>query len=232
MLDQALACADGRQAGMLDLIYCAGNNRSLMQVAFDSGWMLGVRSDRASYDLPISFVDIHYRTPNWLRHAARVAREHPRYAVVPDLSESVVDLEDIRRALSQADELLVLCDVPLIVPKLSGQLAHIPARYAIAYSVPSSYGGARFGPWKLAGRRVHLLGGSPSLQRRIYRSLRGVADVRSVDGNMAQKVALSKLNFWSRRNVWEKAPRGTPYLECWRRLVESIRAMWLAEEAG
>lgn len=214
---------------MLDLIYCAGNNEQLMRSAYEAGWLLGVRSDRTSYGFALSFVDIHYIRPNWARHLARVAEERPKYAIVPDLSETACDLADIRRALAQADELAAHCHTPLIVPKRSDQLAHIPARYAIAYSVPSSYGGAQFGPWKLEGRRVHLLGGSPSTQRRIYRHLRDVADVMSADGNMAQKVALGKLNYWSRRNVWVQAPRGTPFLECWRRSLDNIYLMWFVE---
>lgn len=213
---------------MLDLIYCAGGNKHLMLAAQDAGWLLGVRSDRTSYGLPMAFVDIHYKAPDWPRHVRRVATERPRYAIVPDLSETAVDLADIRRALAQADELAEHCEVPLIVPKLAGQLAHIPPRYAIAYSIPSSYGGAQFGPWKLAGRRIHLLGGSPSTQRRFYRAVRDVAEVMSVDGNMAQKCA-GKLNYWSRSNVWRQLPRGTAYLDCWRRSLANIRLMWQIE---
>ena len=41
---------------LLDLIYCAGNNKALMQAALDAGFLLGVRSDRSSYDFPIAFV--------------------------------------------------------------------------------------------------------------------------------------------------------------------------------
>lgn len=213
---------------VIDLIYCAGANDRLMRAASDAGWLLGARSDRSSYGHPLAFVDIHYRAPDFARHLRRVAAERPRYAVVPDLSETEVSKADVARALAQADELAMFCETPLLVPKLAGQVALIPTRYAIAYSVPSSYGGARFGPWVLLGRRVHLLGGSPSTQRRMYRHLRGDADVMSVDGNMAQKV-LGKLNDWSCRNVWEKAPRGTDYMECWRRSLENIYQMWLME---
>lgn len=216
---------------MLDLIYCAGGNRRLMQSALDAGWFLGARSDKLTYDLPIVFVDIHYKRPDWQRHLRVVMREQPRYAIVPDLSETEVSEADVARALAQADELANYCDTPLIVPKLASQLPLVPAQYAIAYSVPSSYGGAQFGPWLLSGRRVHLLGGSPSTQRRIYRYLRGVATVTSVDGNMAQKV-LGKLNYWSCSNVWRKAPRGSDYMECWRRSLTNIAAMWRAEWAS
>jgi hypothetical protein len=212
----------------IDLIYCAGGNNHLMTIASEAGWLLGARSDKLAYGHEITFVDIHYRVPNWKRHLAYVQREHPTYAVVPDLSETTVDTTDVTRALAQADELAQYCETPLIVPKLSGQLPLIPASYAIAYSVPSSYGGAQFGPWFLDGRRVHLLGGSPSTQRRIYRYIRNRAEVMSADGNMAQKV-LSKLGYWSEQNVWKKAPLGTDYYDCWRHSLVNIRQMWLRE---
>lgn len=215
---------------MLDLIYCAGNNRKLMQAALDAGWLLGVRSDCSSKGLPIAFVDNEYRNPDWPKHLRRVAKEQPKYATVPDLSETVCDLADIERAIKQADILANYCQIPLLVPKVSAQLAHLPAQYAIAYSVPSTYGGAKFGPWLLAGRQVHLLGGSPSTQRRIYRYIKDSSDVVSADGNMAQKVGLSKLNFWSERGVWEQAPRGTPCFDVVVRSFVNIQMMWQREE--
>lgn len=197
-----------------------------MQAALDAGFLLGVRSDCSSYDFPIVFVDNEYRKPDFAKHLRRVATLTPKYATVPDLSETECDLADIERALRQADELSGFCEIPLIVPKLSSQLQHIPERYAIAYSVPSTYGGAKFGPWLLGGRRVHLLGGSPSTQRRIYRYIKDSAEVVGADGNMAQKVGLSKLNFWSERGVWEKAPRGTPCLDVVARSFVNIATMW------
>ena len=215
---------------MLDLIYCAGNNQRLMFAAKEAGWLLGVRSDRASYKLPISFVDNDYKRPNWPMHLRRVDKEAPRYATVPDLREDRLDLADVERAIKQADELANYCQIPLIVPKRSDQLAHIPARYAIAYSIPTSYGGAQFGPWLLAGRRVHLLGASPSTQRKLYRAIKSSVEVISADGNMAQKVGLSKLNYWSRRGVWEKAPRGTDPYWCVIQSFITIQAMWREEK--
>lgn len=219
--------------GHIDLIYCAGANRRLMAIAQDAGWLLGVRSDRQSYGFPVSFVDIDYRRPNWEWHRRRVAKEHPVYATVPDLSETVIDMAEIEVALARADELANDCAVPLLVPKLASQLALIPPQYAVAYSVPSSYGGAQYSPWRLAGRRVHLLGGSPQLQRRIVASLRGIADVLSVDGNMAQKVAMTKLNYWE-AGVWKKMPRGAPDspYHCWAISCRNIVSMWRAEVRG
>src|SRR5258708_5548354 len=124
----------------MDLIYCAGSNKRLTQIAQDAGYLLGVRSDKLDYDFPISFVDIDYKKPDFEQHLRIVAKLQPKYAIVPDLSADEVSEADIARAVLQAEQLAPYCDFPLIVPKLSGQLALIPARYAIAYSLPTSYG--------------------------------------------------------------------------------------------
>jgi len=215
---------------MLDMLYCSGGNEPLMKIAYDAGFLLGIRSDRRSYGLPISFVDIEYRHPDFDAHLAVVARLKPRYATVPDLSEIEVCEQDIERAVNQAELLRSYCDHPLIVPKLSGQLAFIPPEYAIAYSVPTSYGGAKYGVWKLSGRRIHLLGGSPHMQMKLYRYLSG--EVMSADGNMAQLMATRFARYWQ-GGKWVSHPErhtGTKdlYLDCWRRSCVNIREAWIA----
>lgn len=48
---------------MIDLIYCAGKNTRLMEIAYQQSYLLGVRSDGYAYDYPICFVDIEYKNP-------------------------------------------------------------------------------------------------------------------------------------------------------------------------
>jgi hypothetical protein len=119
----------------MHLIYCAGGNRRLMDIAHDAGFLLGVRSDKSDYAMPITFVDIEYREPDWERHLRRVGELQPRYAIVPDLSDQCVDARDIERAICQARQLANYCEIPLIVPKLPGQITLFPDYLAIAYSV-------------------------------------------------------------------------------------------------
>ena len=177
---------------MIDVIYCAGGNKELMRIAFESGMLLGIRSDRPSHGFPIQFVDINYRhPPGFEDHLRTVARYQPRFAVVRDLSEHVVDEADIERAVAEARRLADYCEVPLVVPKLGGQLALLPADLAIGYSVPTTHGGAQYALWELSGRLVHLLGGNPGQQMLAHRYLSACNAILSADGNMAQKVAWS-----------------------------------------
>lgn len=211
------------------LIYCAGSNPTLAQIAQEEQWMLGVRSDRKDYNFPISFVDIEYRAPDFGKHLARVKALKPWAAVVPDLSDKVVDKADVARAVKQAEQLRKHCYFPFIVPKLPGQIALIPREFPIAYSVPSSYGGALYPWWELEARQVHLLGGSPHMQMRLYRYMSNLAVVVSADGNMTQKLAISHAKYWQ-AGQWVKHPEAGQqqdlYPDCLRRSLRNARVAW------
>ncbi len=211
----------------MDLIYCAGQNKKLMQIAYECGYLLGIRSDLLDFNYPISFVDIDYKQPDFEKHIEVVKKHSPKYATVPDLSETRISEQDIERALQQAEQLSSYCEIPLIVPKLSSQLHFIPRQYAIAYSVPTSYGGAKYGLWKLEGRRVHLLGGSPHEQMKLRRYLTGV---QSVDGNMAQKMAVQFAKYWQGGKWRDHPQRGQGiedlYFDCWQRSCQNIYQYW------
>src|SRR5712691_8782900 len=177
----------------ISLIYCSGGNPVLSNIAYEEGWQLGFRSDASmgSCPHPVSFIDVDYKKPDFARHLEVVARYHPKYATVPDLSEEQITDQDIDRAIEQAEQLAPHSEIVLIVPKLSGQIALLPQDIAIGYSVPSRYGGASYPLWELAGRRVHLLGGSPRRQIQSYLHLSAIATVMSADGNYSHKLSIS-----------------------------------------
>lgn len=159
-----------------------------------------------------------------------VKRYHPKYATVPDLSEQEVKQADIARAIKQYEALQPYCEIPLIVPKLPGQMALLPDEMAVGYSVPTSYGGAQYPIWELMNRRVHLLGGSPHEQMNYYRYISAIAEVISVDGNMAQKMAIQFAKFWQ-KGKWVEHPehgrrKADIYLDCWKRSCANIRQKW------
>ena len=216
----------------LDLIYCAGDNERLTRMAYEAGLLIGIRSGRSAHNFPVSFVDIEYKRPNFEKHLKAIARYQPKYATVLDLSDTEVSKQDIARAMMQYEQVL-LCSsrtIPLIVPKLYGQVALLPDHVAIGYSIPTSYGGAKdVKLWELEGRRIHLLGGSPQKQIEIYRTLSVEASIMSVDGNMAQLMATQFAKYWD--GDWVEHPQrntNTPdlYLDCWRRSCENIRRAW------
>ena len=105
----------------------------------------------------IQFVGIEYRRANFEKHLKVVAKYQPKYATVLDLSDEMVSEQDIERAMKQYEQIANCCQIPLIVPKLPGQIAMLPNHVAIGYSIPTSYGGAQYELAELQGRRIHLL---------------------------------------------------------------------------
>jgi hypothetical protein len=215
---------------MIDLIYCAGGNEKLSQIAHEENWKLGKRSDASLQCYPPIFIDIDYKKPNFEKHLEVIAKYNPKYATVPDLSEREVSTDDINRAMKQYDAIQEYCDIPLIVPKLPGQIAMLPADVAIGYSVPSSYGGAQYPLWELAGRRVHLLGGSPKKQFQAFMYLNNIAEVMSLDGNYAQKMATRYGEYWEKhqwiKHTGVKFKEKDVYFECWRWSCRNILHEW------
>lgn len=214
------------------LIYCAGSNPVLAQIAQEEQWLLGVRSDRKDYGFPIAFVDIEYRQPDFAAHLARVKELKPWAAIVPDLSETAVDKDDVARAIKQAEQLRRYCRFAFITPKLPGQIALIPQEFPLAYSVKTSYGEAKYFWWELEGRQVHLLGGSPQEQMKLYRYVSTIAQVVSADGNMSQKLAISHAKYWQARRPWWfehpeiRTGQQDLYQDCLRRSLRNVRAAW------
>src|SRR6185312_13784929 len=200
--------SQNRKAGgamKIHLIYCAGDNERHAAIADEEAWWIGVRSNKHAYNVPIRFIDNDYHAPDFKRHLEMVKRFSPHYATVPDLSEQEVNRADIDRALQQADQLSQYCETVFIVPKLTGQIAMLPEHLAIGYSVPTSYGGAQYPLWELEGRKVHLLGGSPHEQIKLYRYIACYADVVSADGNMFQLI--SGFGKYWKHGQWVEHPK-------------------------
>jgi hypothetical protein len=221
-------CYDIKPA--IDLIYCAGGNPRLSEIAQQEGWQLGFRSTESMGNFKVVFIDNHYRKLDFEKHLRVVAKHKPKYATVPDLSEEDVSEQDVERAMRQYEQLANYCQIPLIIPKLPGQIAMLPQEVAIGYSIPTNYGGAQYPLWELEGRRIHLLGGSPHEQMDIYQELSLVATVMSADGNMANKMATQFAKYW-RNSSWIVHPGRKEngkdlYFECWRWSCANILAAW------
>lgn len=217
---------------MIDLIYTAANNARLLALCEQANWLAGFRSDKypVASATSIQFIDVRYTSPNFARHLELVKRFRPLYAIVPDLSEQAVSREDVKRALCQAETLAPYCNTTFIVPKLSGQLELLPKDQPIGYSVPSRYGGAHYVLQELAGRQVHLLGGSPHQQLILYRYISCYATIKSVDGNMFQRMS-GYGKYWY-RGRWLKHPAhgqgACISYDCVARSLHNIRQAWLS----
>lgn len=192
------------------LIHCAGGNPRFQQVALGAGFLLGARLPTTIYH-PIYFADQDWRKPNRAVYMAALAAHRPEMATVLDLERP----EQLAEVLEWAEEAAQHVPRVLIIPKYRGAIEMLPRRIGradvvLAFSVPTAYGGTEVSPVVFRGWPVHLLGGSPHRQMWLWRYLSQIADVVSVDGNMANKMAHT-VRFWSAA----KGPKGH-----WRNLRE------------
>lgn len=192
------------------LIYCAGKNRRFEQVALEHGYLLGARLPAKIYH-PIFFADQEWRKPDRAAYMTALAAHRPEMATVLDLERP----EQRNEVLNWAEEAAQHVQRVLIIPKYRGAITALPRRIGqadvvLAFSVPTAYGGTEVSPVAFRGWPVHLLGGSPHRQMWLWRYLSQIAEVVSVDGNMANKMAHAG-RFWST----QKGPKGH-----WRNLRE------------
>jgi len=180
------------------LIYCAGGNRRLAEIAQQAGYELGAQLPGTVY-FQIYFGDQNWRSPNRSGYMRALSEHRPVMATVIDWTRDV----DFLCVMDWAEEAAQFVQYVLVVPKIAGSISQLPRRVGgrdivLAYSVPTRYGGTDVPVWEFSGWPVHLLGGSPRAQINAYFHLRAVnADVISVDGNYAQKVATRYNQFFS-----------------------------------
>lgn len=184
---------------------------------------------------PLAFADQNWKKPDRERYMARLAEHRPALATVLDWE----DESQLPEVLSWAEEAAQhVTEAVLVIPKIPGGVPLLPRRIGgkevwLAYSVPTAYGGSPLGLWEFRGWPVHLLGGSPQRQHEVWTYLRGVAEVRSLDGNMAKKLATGRCCYWTRETTthghWQPLARAVEEDapdECLRRSLVGVRAAW------
>lgn len=228
-------------ASVPTLIYCADGNPALAALAVAAGWKYGARLPGTVYQ-PVWFADQDWKNPNRRAYMAALARHRPACATVLDWERE----EQLPEVLDWAEEAADhVAESVLVVPKVVGGVSSIPRvvggrRVVLAYSVPTSYGGSPVPLWELAGWPVHLLGGSPQAQMRLWSQLAVCCEVVSVDGNMAAQQARkgrtwlknqTRKGHWNQlRTLGDDRQHGV-YLECFRRSLEAISEAWAALSA-
>jgi hypothetical protein len=221
---------------MIDLIYCGGGNKRFYEIATGSGFKYGARLPETVYG-PLYFADQNWHTPKRTAYMAALADHKPHIATVLDWEQD----DQLPEVLAWAEEAAQFAEIVIIVPKVMGGIPRLPrsiggCEVRLGYSVPTSYAGTSLPAWEFAGWPVHLLGGSPHAQM----ALAHYMSVKSVDGNMYQKMATSWCMFWVPGTARYASNRWWPTLteadgkrwdgdgphEAFRRSCENIMAAW------
>jgi hypothetical protein len=186
----------------------------------------------------VHFADQDWKAPDRAAYMAALAAHRPAMATVLDWEQDA-QLDEV---LSWAAEAAIhVTEAVVIIPKVVGGITILPSevggrRIVLGYSVPTSYGGSPVPVWEHAGRPIHLLGGSPQEQLRLYHAFGGVgAEVVSADGNMAgmqarkgrtwRAVTGHKGHWWQLRDLGDERADGVP-LECFKRSLVAIKERW------
>lgn len=193
----------------IDLIYTAGSYGEACEepktvlthccVAVKSGWMYGIQSANAPCATSlyqekhkVQFVDNDYFNYDHKLHLEVVEKLKPKYCTVRDImtrhqcEEAGIKYYDFDTVLAWAEELEKYAENVIVIPKYDC-IKDIPERFVLGYSVPTSHGGTPLPIEMFAGRRVHLLGGSPNKQIAYWQRIPD--DVVSIDNNYILKMA-------------------------------------------
>ena len=184
---------------MPTLIFCSANNIRFVEIAVRHGYRYGAQLPGTTYPriAPVYFADQDWKKPDRAAYVAAVAEHRPVMATVLDWERD----EQLPEVLAWAEEVAPHVELVQIVPKVIGGIGRLPRRVGgvpivLGYSAASSYGGTPVPVWEFAGWPVHILGGLPHRQIRVWRQIKSVAEVVSVDGNVIRKMAKRCL-FWA-----------------------------------
>lgn len=230
----------------LTLCYCANGNPRFAAIAAAAGFAYGAQLPGSVPEgADLFMADQDWKAPNRAAYMTALAKHRPAMATVLDWEAE----EQLPEVLSWAEEAAQWArDFVCVIPKVPGQIDRIPDQIGgksvvLGYSVPTRFGATPVPQWEFAGRRVHLLGGSPHRQMREWLYLSCHADVISADGNMAQKMATQQNRFWQpscagRSGMHDRSwptlkeadggvtwGQDAPY-EAFRRSCENVAAAW------
>jgi len=221
----------------MELYFSSAKTKQFGQIAVDAGWSPGAQlTKKAKVYFAPQFTDQNWRKPDLKEYAVRVAEYRPHCASVIDW-ENHVELSEV---LAWAEEIAPFVNYVIIIPKVIGGILSIPEHIGgkpvrLGYSVPTSHGGTGLALAEFGQRPVHLLGGSPQKQMRLYHML----NVVSADGNYMQKQAMrnqffalspvrgaKNKNFPQLQEVGDGALDTDTHLEAFSRSAENIMTAW------
>ncbi len=220
----------------LALIYAADGNPTFARLAVEAGWLYGAKLPSTVYQR-VYFADQDWKKPDRAAYMKALSEHRPEVATVLDYEREWQWGE----VLSWAEEAAQYVRKVVVIPKVPDTIADIPAQIGgadviLGYSIPTTFGGTPCPMWEFRGRPVHLLGGSPQKQMRLFQYL----DVVSADGNMPAMQARKGrtwLRWPTRKGHWTQLAelgddRAEPAAECFRRSLNEIKAAWSAVTGG
>ena len=168
----------------------------------------------------IGFLDIEWRRYDFARHLAAVQKAKPILTVARD----ILDLRSLDSIIDEVKQLQNYAEFIIMVPKdrkfCRRAARYLPDGVILGYSVPTRYGGTEV-PVAEFVRPTHILGGSPSLQRKLGNEL----DVVSIDCNRFMVDALYGKFFDGQRSV-RHPHQGQFFDKCVAASLQALNGIW------
>lgn len=186
-----------------------GNCKRTPDICRVAGSAYGIQEHQTAY-APVFMLDVEFEAPNWTTYLETVKALQPVQALVVDYADPANKAEMLQQVQDLRDSGVLRT---VVCVKFHGAALDIPRDCIIGVSLRTNgklaNGHNKFAGFmphfgELTGRRCHLLGGSPQLQKDTIAKLHGYgATVISVDGNAqfgaAGKGSVYGENTWNRR---------------------------------
>lgn len=212
-----------RTSETVDVCITVDSSTPASEAITAGGGLLGMNTakSRPPERFPLDFLDFDFKSAgaSFANHRAIVERERPRYAVAPD-----IEGRDAGRVFEQADDLNRYAETVIVVPK-DIHPREVPSRFRVGLPFSRAFGTTMPDPELFVGvGPVHILGGSPTEQRTLYRRLRHEGlEVGSVDTSLPVLYA-RKGRVWYDRGQFGRP--NVPFKQRLRASVEAMRAAW------
>ena len=180
---------------MIELIFCGGGNRRYGEIALKYGFKYGSRYNCLPY-FDLYFADVDPKDYDEKKYLEFIYKYKPKMASVIDITDN----DTYNSSMKAAELISDVVDIIIFIPKtycfndLPKKLGNAITR--VGYSVPTKYNRTFIDvECYMDWGDVHLLGGSPHKQLKLYRDFPD--NIKSVDGNMHLKMASKNAKFWS-----------------------------------
>lgn len=184
------------------LIFSGGGSRKHYEIATKYGFQYGAQLPDTIYG-KLYFADHEWKNPRKDIYIKALCQHKPNMATVLDWVEGV----DLSTILLWAEEISQYVNKILIVPKIPQTIKHLPKsinskEVILAYSIPSSYGKTKVSIYEFKGWPIHLLGGSPRKQFKMWKIFSEFSEVSSIDGNYFMLKANKFCQHWELDGRW------------------------------
>lgn len=198
-VSSATGAGEHRPVAVPELIFCANGNKRFAEIAIDAGFTYGAQMPGKVYFKP-EFIDLDpKRPPDQWTYVSKLRRFRPRMATVHDWHDGRSFTEIMLRAEEITE---YVTESVIIIPKVPGTIPEIPRtingrRVILGFSVPTRHGRTDVDIAEFSGWPIHLLGGSPQKQMKLWRKFNRIAEVVSIDGNQHHLMATRFCQFWA-----------------------------------